>query len=71
MKKNENEIRVCKNKKCQKPLPEGYKHRYCEACRNQHAQAAKNAGKVVLGAASTLASIAVVVVTKGKINPKD
>lgn len=36
--KNESDVRVCKNKKCQKVLPEGYKHRYCEACRNKHAQ---------------------------------
>ena len=26
----EAEIRVCKNKKCQKVLPAGYKHKYCE-----------------------------------------
>lgn len=30
---NEAEIRICKNKKCQKVLPAGYKHKYCEACR--------------------------------------
>lgn len=35
------ENKVCKNKKCMKPLPEGYKHKYCEACRNQHAQKVK------------------------------
>lgn len=40
--KNESDVRVYKNKKCQKVLPEGYKHRYCEACRNKHAQTAKN-----------------------------
>ena len=34
--KNESDVRVCKNKKCQKVLPAGYKHRYCEACRNKH-----------------------------------
>lgn len=38
----EAEIRVCKNKKCQKVLPAGYKHKYCEACRNKHAETAKN-----------------------------
>ena len=32
------ENKVCKNKKCLKPLPEGYKHKYCEACRNQQVQ---------------------------------
>ena len=35
-------LRVCKNKKCQKVLTAGYRHRYCEACRNKHAQTAKN-----------------------------
>lgn len=64
----ETEIRVCKNKKCQKVLPAGYKHKYCEACRNKHAETAKNVLKG-LGAA-TVASAAIVVVTGGKINPK-
>lgn len=35
------DLRVCKNKNCQKILPEGYKHKYCEACRNQHAHVVK------------------------------
>lgn len=39
--KKESDVRVCKNKKCQKVLTAGYKHRYCEACRNKHAQTAK------------------------------
>lgn len=62
----EAEIRICKNKECQKVLPVGYKHKYCEACRNKHAETAKN----VLKGAATVASVAVVVVTGGKINPK-
>lgn len=37
----EAEIKVCKNKKCQKVLPAGYKHKYCEACRNKHAETVK------------------------------
>lgn len=51
----DNNTRVCKNKKCNKPLPEGYKHKYCEACRNKHAHAAKKAGKWAagIGAAAT------------------
>lgn len=65
--KNESEIRVCKNKKCQKVLPVGYKHKYCEACRNKHAQTAKN---VLKGGLVTVGSVAVAVVTGGKINPK-
>lgn len=38
---NEAEIRICKNKKCQKVLTAGYKHKYCEACRNKHAETVK------------------------------
>lgn len=55
----------CKNKKCQRSLPEGYKHKYCENCRNEQAQKAKK----VLGAA-TVGSIAIAIVTKGKIDSK-
>ena len=54
--KDSSEIRVCNNKKCQKVLPAGYKHRYCEACRNQHAQTAKNVLKGIgagVGAVAT------------------
>lgn len=61
--KNETQIKICKNKKCQRPLPKGYKYRYCESCRNNHVQKVKNAGKVILG---TVASVAIVVITKGK-----
>lgn len=45
------ENKVCKNKKCLKPLPEGYKHKYCEACRNQQAQKVKNGFKAAAGVA--------------------
>lgn len=64
------EVRVCKNKKCQKVLPVGYKYKYCEACRNKHAETAKNVLKGLGTGAATVASIAVVVVTGGKFNPK-
>ncbi len=64
------ENRVCKNKKCLKPLPEGYKHKYCEACRNQQAQNVKNGVKVVTSVVGTVACVAVTVVTAGKINPR-
>lgn len=60
------ENKVCKNKKCLKPLPKGYKHKYCEACRNKHAQKMKNSLKAV----GTVACFAVTIVTAGKINPK-
>ena len=69
--KNENEIRLCKNKKCQKELPVGYKHQYCEACRNQHAQTTKKVLKGIGTGVAAVASIAVVVVTGGKVNPKN
>lgn len=66
----EAEIRVCKNNKCQKVLPAGYKHKYCEACRNKHAETANNVLKGLGTGAVTVASVAIVVVTGGKINPK-
>ncbi len=69
--KKESEIKVCKNKKCQKVLPAGYKHKYCEACRNHHAQTAKNIMKGVAAGVGTAASVAVLVITRGKINLKD
>lgn len=34
----EAEIRVCKNKTCQKVLPAGYKHKYCHHRRRGAAQ---------------------------------
>ena len=55
--KNRAEIRVCKNKKCQRPLPANYKHNYCESCRNQHAQTAKNVLKGIAVGATTVASV--------------
>lgn len=64
------ENKVCKNKKCMKPLLEGYKHKYCEACRNQHAQKVKNGLKAAAGLAGTAACFAVTIVTAGKINLK-
>lgn len=57
------EQKKCKNKKCKRILPEGYKHQYCEHCRNEYARAAKGVCKVALGAVA-------LVITKGKINLK-
>lgn len=62
------ENKVCK--KCQKPLPEGYKHKKCESCRNAQVQGVKNGLKTAVGVAGAVASFAVVFVTKGKVNPK-
>ena len=62
--KNNSEARVCKNIKCQKVLPEGYKHRYCEACRNLHANNAKKALKI--GTAVVTSAFAIVLSWKKK-----
>lgn len=62
--------KVCKNKNCLKSLPDEYKHKYCEACRNQQAQKVKNGLKAAAGLAGTVACFAVTIVTAGKINPK-
>ena len=56
----------CKNKKCQKPLPEDYKYRYCEHCRNKHADTFKQIRNVAGG----LLVVALTVVTKGNFKPK-
>lgn len=58
------EQKICKNKKCQKVLPEGYKHRYCEACRGKYAQTTKGA----LAAAGSVGLIALSVVTGKKLS---
>lgn len=42
------ETKLCKNKNCQKPLPEDYKHKYCEACRNKRFDKIKDGTKVAL-----------------------
>lgn len=50
------EQKVCKNKKCQKSLPVGYKHRYCENCRNEQAKQVKDFGKAALSLALVIGS---------------
>lgn len=62
------ENKVCK--KCQKSLPEGYKHKKCESCRNAQVQDVKNGLKATVGVAGVVASFAVVILTKGEVNPK-
>lgn len=59
------EVRVCKNKKCQKVLPIDYKHKYCEACMNQHVDTAKKCFK---GFVAGAASIVTMIVVAGKNN---
>lgn len=57
----------CKNKKCQKPLKDGYKHIYCENCRNQQVQKIKDVGKTAAGVIMVLG----VSVFSKVINSKD
>lgn len=62
------ENKVCK--KCQKQLPEGYKHKKCESCRNAQVQGVKNGLKALVGVAGVVVSFMLLVVTIGKVNPK-
>ena len=54
----------CKNKKCQRPLPEEYKHKCCENCRNKQVKRIKDAGKAALG---VIGVGVFAIITKGKI----
>ena len=46
--------RQCKNKKCKKVLPKGYKFKYCENCMNNRAHNTKKAIKILLGTAGVV-----------------
>lgn len=61
------EQKKCKNKKCQRSLPEGYKHKYCENCRNEQAKQVKEVSKVALSLAGLIGGSIVAAVTKGRI----
>ena len=71
--------KLCKNKKCQRPPPEGYKYKYCEHCRSERAQQIKRAGKQAIylpyfpallqSHILMVGGTAVTVLSKGKINP--
>ena len=65
------ESKKCKNKKCQRQLPEGYKHQYCEKCRNEQVNRIKDTGKAVLSVAILIGGTVLTIATKGKIKPKD
>ena len=65
-----NGVKVCKNKKCQKVLPADYKYSYCEACRNQHAQMAKNVLTDICKGAAAVASVTAAIITIVKRNSK-
>mgnify|MGYP006894309092 CR=1 FL=1 len=64
------ENRQCKSKKCQRPLPEGYNHKYCENCRNKHVKQIKDVGKSVASVTLLIGGTVLAIATKGKINPK-
>lgn len=70
MKIEEKEKRICKNKKCQKILPKGYQHQYCEACRNVRAHTVKNVAKGLTGIGVTVGCVTISFITRGKINIK-
>lgn len=55
--------RQCKNKKCQRPLSDGYKYKYCEYCRITHTEKAK---KGLMCAVAFVAASAITIVTKGR-----
>lgn len=64
------EQKKCKNKKCQRPLPEGYKYKYYENCRNVRIQHLIDRSKIVLGIGIMIGGPIVTAVTKGKITVK-
>lgn len=64
------EQKLCKNKKCQRQLPETYKHKYCENCRNKRVSRVKNIGTNVAAVGITVASVVVTVATKGNVKLK-
>lgn len=60
-------VKICKNKKCQKVLPDGYKHKYCEACRNKYAGTAR---EVLKGIGAVVVGGVILVLKGGKIDSK-
>jgi len=61
-------MKKCKNKKCQRILPEGYERNYCENCRNERIKRIKTTGKSLLGVVAFVGTTALAIVSKGKIN---
>ncbi len=60
------ENRECKNKKCRRVLPEGYKHKYCENCRNEKVKRVRDTGKAALSVGVMIGGPIIVAVIKGK-----
>ena len=61
----DNEQRVCP--KCGKELPNNYKYKCCEACRGKQASTTKKVGKAVIGGLATVGSVALLIISKGRI----
>ena len=49
---------------------DGYKHKYCEACRNQQVHTLKKGLKAAAGVTGTVACLVVTVMTAGEIDLK-
>lgn len=62
------ETKCCK--KCNRPLPEGYKSSKCESCQNKSADNFKQVMKGTLGVLGAIGGVFVFVATKGKIGTK-
>lgn len=57
--------KVCK--KCNRELPENYKSKYCERCKNIRIEKTKKTGLAALG---VFGSLILPIVTKGKFKPR-
>lgn len=60
------EKRKCK--KCQRILPEGYKHKYCEHCRGKRAMHFKKGCKTAFGIAVLIGGAVVTAITSKQIS---
>lgn len=54
-------------KKCGKELPKGYKHKYCEFCKNKHADKVRTGLKTAGGIALSALVIVGSIISGGKI----
>lgn len=60
------EQKKCKNKKCQRALPDGFKYKYCENCRNKRIAPIMKAKKII----PVAAGVTFAILTKGKFPKK-
>lgn len=60
------ENKICK--KCGRQLPDKYKHKKCENCRNQDAKKLKDISKTTLGVGILIGGTVLSLVSKGKVN---